>query len=134
MNGRFYTRLSASILGLPLLALLFGCSASKQFEPIPREIDTEKVPHQIIEMTAEHFHYTPEEIHAKQGTLLIIKIKSIDGTHGFKLGDFGIDLKLEEGVVNTVEVYLPTNGEYGFRCSHFCGIGHLGMKGKLIVE
>jgi heme/copper-type cytochrome/quinol oxidase subunit 2 len=85
-------------------------------------------------MTAEHFHFTPEEIHVKRGTLLTLKIKSIDGTHGFKLGEYGIDLTLEEGETNTVEMYLQQAGEFGFRCSHFCGIGHLGMKGKLLVE
>ncbi len=85
-------------------------------------------------MTAEHFHFTPEDLHVKQGTLLTLKIKSIDGTHGFNLGDFGIDIRLEEGVTNTVEIYLPKKGEYGFRCSHFCGLGHLGMKGTLHVE
>src|SRR3972149_10166082 len=84
--------------------LLLGCSASKQFEPIPADLDKSRVPHQTIEMTAEHFQFTPEDLHVKLGTLLTLKIKSIDGTHGFKLGDFGINLKLEEGVTNTVEL------------------------------
>lgn len=117
-----------------VLLLFFGCSASEQFEPVPQDLDKSKVPLQTIEMTAEHFHFTPEDVHVKQGILLILKIKSIDGTHGFSLGDFGVDIRLEEGVTNTVEVYLPKKGEYGFRCSHFCGIGHLWMKGTLYVE
>jgi cytochrome c oxidase subunit 2 len=119
---------------ISLVLVVFGCSASKQFDPIPADLDTAKVPHETIEMTAEHFHFTPEDLHVKQGTLLTLKIKSIDGTHGFNLGDFGVDIRLEEGVTNTVEIYLPKKGEYGFRCSHFCGLGHLGMKGTLHVE
>jgi heme/copper-type cytochrome/quinol oxidase subunit 2 len=111
-----------------------ACSASKQFDPLPAGLDTTDVPRETIEMTAEHFHFTPEDLHVKQGTLLTLKIKSIDGTHGFSLGDFGIDIRLEEGVTNTVELYLPKKGEYGFHCSHFCGLGHFGMKGTLHVE
>jgi cytochrome c oxidase subunit 2 len=126
--------LTVSLAAIASALLVFGCSASKQFEPIPADLDTTKVPHETIEMTAEHFHFTPEDPHVNQRTLLTLKIKSIDGTHGFSLGDFGIDIRLEEGVTNTVEVYLPKKGEYGFRCSHFCGIGHFGMKGTLHVE
>jgi cytochrome c oxidase subunit 2 len=126
--------LTASLPVITLALLVFGCSVSKEFDPIPAELDTTKVPRETIEMTAEHFHFTPQDLYVKQGTLLTIKIKSIDGTHGFSLGDFGIDIKLEEGVTNTVELYLSKKGEYGFRCSHFCGIGHFGMKGTLHVE
>jgi cytochrome c oxidase subunit 2 len=126
--------LTASLPVITSAFLLFGCSASKEFDPIPAGLDTTKVPRETIEMTAEHFHFTPEDLHVKQGTLLTLKIKSIDGTHGFSLGDFGIDVRLEEGVTNTVELYLPKKGEYGFHCSHFCGLGHFGMKGTLHVE
>jgi cytochrome c oxidase subunit 2 len=125
---------TALLTGISLALLVFGCSASMQFDPIPADLDTTTVPHETIEMTAEHFHFTPEDLHVKQGTLLTLKIKSIDGTHGFNLGDFGVDIRLEEGVTNTVEIYLPKKGEYGFQCSHFCGLGHLGMKGTLHVE
>ena len=120
----------------PVIAtlLFLSCSASKQFEPMPKNLDREKVPTQTIDMTAERFHYTPDEIHVKQGTLLTLKIKSIQATHGFNIGEFGIDLTLEEGVTNTVEIYLSQKGEYTYRCSHFCGIGHLGMNGTLYVE
>ncbi len=47
---------------------------------------------------------------------------------------FGIDETLDENVMKVVEFYAGEKGEYGIRCSHFCGIGHLGMTGKLIIE
>ncbi len=34
----------------------------------------------------------------------------------------------------TVTFYAGKKGEYGFHCSHFCGIGHMGMTGKIIVD
>ena len=118
-----------------IVVLLFlGCAASKQFESVPENLDRDKASTQTIEMTAERFHFTPDEIHVKKGTLLTLKIRSIQATHGFRIGEFGIDLTLEQDQANTIELYLPEKGEYTYRCSHFCGLGHLGMKGTLYVE
>jgi cytochrome c oxidase subunit II len=114
--------------------LLMGCGASQQFTAVPGSIDRDKVPHETIEMTAEHFHFTPEVVKVKQATLVTINIKALDGTHGFNLGAFGIDERIEEGETRSIEFYAGEKGEYGFKCSHFCGIGHLGMNGKIIVE
>lgn len=120
---------------LLVMGLIFsGCGSSQIFTAVPSGIDKDKVPHETIEMTAEHFHFTPEIVKVKQGTLVTIKVKAIDGTHGFKLGVFGIDERIEENETKTIEFYAEKKGEYSFKCSHFCGIGHLGMNGKVIVE
>jgi len=91
------------------------------------------VPHQTIEMTAEDFHFTPEAIRVAAGTLVTLRITA-DGTHGFSLAAFGIDERLESGETKVIEFFAGQKGEYGFRCSHFCGIGHLGMTGTIVVE
>jgi len=117
-----------------VLLLSLGCGASQQFTAVPASVDREKVPHETIEMTAEHFHFTPEVVKVKQGSLVTIKLRAIDGTHGFKLGAFGIDERLEENQTKVIEFYAGEKGEYGFKCSHFCGIGHLGMNGRIVVE
>lgn len=116
------------------LTLMLGCGPLQQFVAVPPEINREAVPKQTVVMTAEHFHFTPEEIHVKQGTLVTLEIKAVDGTHGFKLGAFGIDERIEENETKVVEFYAERKGEFGFRCSHFCGLGHLGMTGKVVVE
>jgi heme/copper-type cytochrome/quinol oxidase subunit 2 len=85
-------------------------------------------------MTAERFHFTPEDIHVRAGTLVELNIKSLDGTHGFTLNHFGIDESIKEGETKTVRFFAGERGEFGFHCSHFCGIGHFGMTGKVIVE
>ena len=119
-----------------VLVLIFmcGCGGSQQFVAVPPDIDRNAVPKQTIEMTAEDFHFTPEVIHVKKGTLVTLRIESIDGTHGFAFGAFGIDERLEEHQPKVIEFYAGKEGEYGFRCSHFCGFGHLGMNGKVVVE
>jgi cytochrome c oxidase subunit 2 len=114
--------------------ILSGCSASKEFPAIPPGLDRSRVPVQNIAMTAERYHFTPEELHVKAGTLVHLEVKSINGTHGFRLGAFGIDEELNEGETRVLEFYVQEKGEYTFRCSHFCGIGHFGMNGTLVVE
>jgi heme/copper-type cytochrome/quinol oxidase subunit 2 len=113
---------------------LAGCGTSQQFIAVPPDIDRENVPKQTIEMTAERFHFTPEELHVSVGTLVTLKITAIDGTHGFNLGAFGIDETLEEDQTEVIEFYASQKGEYGFKCSHFCGIGHLWMNGNVVIE
>lgn len=117
-----------------LIVLSFGCGSSQQFVAVPPTIDKEKVPRQTVEMTAEHFHFTPEDLHVTAGTLVMLKITAIDGTHGFKFGAFGIDETIEKNETKVIEFYAGEKGKYGFRCSHFCGIGHLWMTGKVIIE
>jgi heme/copper-type cytochrome/quinol oxidase subunit 2 len=121
------------VVNLVLLSVI-GCSASQQFLPIPPDVNRDAVERDTIEMTAEDFHFTPEVLHVKEGTFVTLKIKSIDGTHGFNLGAFGIDERLDENETKVIEFYAGQKGEYGFRCSHFCGLGHLGMTGTLIIE
>lgn len=116
------------------VAVIVGCGSSKLYEAVPSAIDKEKVPKQTIEMTAEHFHFTPEVVKVNEGTLVTLKLTAIDGTHGFALDAFGIDEELMEKKPKTVQFYAAKKGEYKFHCAHFCGIGHLGMTGKVIVE
>lgn len=117
-----------------LLFLTINCGGSKQFVAVPPEINKDTVPQETIEVTAEKFHFTPEVIRVKKGTLVTLKITAIDGTHGFDLGAFGIDERLNEHETKVVEFYAAEKGEFGFHCSHFCGMGHMGMKGRLIIE
>lgn len=114
--------------------LLIGCGTTQLFESIPPTLDVGKVRKQFVDMAAEHFHFTPEDVYVEEGSLISMKITSIDGSHGFALGAFGIDIELKENETKTVEFYAAKKGEYKFKCSHFCGLGHLGMNGKIIVE
>jgi cytochrome c oxidase subunit II len=116
------------------LLVCVGCSSTQQFAAIPAGLDRSSVHTETFSMTAERFRFTPDEIHVKAGTLVHIDLKSINGTHGIKLGDFGINESIEEGETKTIEFYAQQKGEFKFQCSHFCGLGHLGMTGKVVVE
>ena len=62
-----------------------------------------------------------------------LQIKSIDVTHGFNLPAFGVNKQLDAGKTTTVEFVVDKKGTFAFSCSVFCGAGHSGMTGKLVV-
>jgi len=117
-----------------IIVQIMGCSESQQFVAVPSNINRTTVPKDTIEVIAKDFEFIPDTIRVYEGSLVTLKLKSIEGTHGFDLGAFGIDERLDENVTKIVEFYAAKKGEYGIRCSHFCGIGHLGMTAKLIIE
>lgn len=115
-------------------ACLIGCGTSAQFAAIPPGFDRATVPHFSMDITAQRFEFRPDVIRVKAGTLVTLRITAADATHGFALDDFGIDELLEEGQVRVVEFYVPRAGAYEFHCSHFCGLGHFGMSGRVVAE
>jgi len=108
-------------------------------------------PAQVIEITAKKYEYSPSEIRVKKGTKVQLKVRALDRSHGmeFELYPEGADksgpqglvftpeqknYKLEKGEERVIEFVAERPGTYSFKCSVFCGFGHRGMRGKLIVE
>src|SRR5579859_3386877 len=89
-------------------------------------------PHEI-QMTAKKYEFNPSVITVKKGEHVKLVITATDHEHGFKLEDFKIDQPLKKGAPTTVEFTADKVGEFHFHCSHFCGLGHPKMKGKLVV-
>lgn len=88
----------------------------------------------VINIIARQWSFTPETIIVKQGTKIILNIKSVDVTHGFSLPEFGISVDLSPGKAEKVEFIASKTGKFPFRCSVFCGAGHPKMTGLLVVE
>jgi cytochrome c oxidase subunit 2 len=134
---------SAMLAGALLVAGAFGQ------QPAPAAPSADNA--QVVEMTAKKYEYNPAEIRVKKGSKVELRIKALDRTHGFKIDPYpkGSDKKgtpglvfsqpqdswkLEKEQVRTIAFTAKEAGTYDFRCSLFCGFGHMGMKGKLIVE
>lgn len=81
-----------------------------------------------ITLSAQRFQFGPAAIRMKANEKLIIKINNIDFTHGVTIPTLGI-YETDEMVLEGVNP-----GTYEFRCANYCGEGHGGMKGTLIVE
>jgi cytochrome c oxidase subunit 2 len=87
-----------------------------------------------IKMTAKKYEFNPSVIKVKQGDQVRLQITALDHDHGFKLEAYDIDKLLPKGQTTTVEFTADKAGTFPFHCSHFCGLGHKGMKGQLVVE
>ncbi|MEP9412016.1 MAG: cupredoxin domain-containing protein [Candidatus Brocadia sp.] len=121
-----------SIIVLVIVIALSGCAAVKKdkaLESMPYDAPVQK-----ISMTAKRFEFTPEVIHVKQGTHVILEIESLDVAHGFKIDEYGIHVTIPGKEKIAIEFYAREPGTYPFKCSHFCGVGHFGMNGKIVVE
>ena len=87
-----------------------------------------------ITMTAKKYEYDPAVITVKEGEHVKLIITALDDDHGFKIDGLHIDQLLKKGEPTTIEFTADATGTFPFQCSHFCGLGHKGMKGELIVE
>ncbi len=120
------------LFGLLGLFAVCGCSSVQKATSLagmPPDAPVERV-----QVTAKRYEFSPDPIRVKQGSHVILEVESLDVTHGLAIGDYGIDVTLPPHQKVTVEFYAKDAGEFTIHCSHFCGLGHLGMKGKLIVE
>ncbi|MDP2691275.1 MAG: cupredoxin domain-containing protein [bacterium] len=113
-----------------------GTVKTEEIEP-GAEATTEtatKVEVREITMTAKKFEFTPDTITAKKGEKLRLEITATDVAHGFAISEFNINQPIDPGKTTIVEFIPDKAGEFDFSCSVFCGGGHGGMRGKLVVE
>lgn len=87
-----------------------------------------------FEITAKYWEFTPSRIEVNKGDKVTLKLKSIEGVHGFLLSDFGVNMVLRQGEEVEVEFIADKTGEFSFFCNIPCGQGHSGMNGMFIVR
>jgi cytochrome c oxidase subunit II len=87
----------------------------------------------VVQITARKFEFIPNVIVVKKGESIKLEITSKDVTHGFKIEKYNIERRLEPNKTEVISFIADKAGKFNFHCTVFCGVGHLGMKGKLIV-
>lgn len=87
-----------------------------------------------VKLTAKQFSFSPAEIRVKQGERVRLVVTSEDVSHGVSIPAFNVNLTLEPSKTGTAEFVADKKGSFPFFCNVFCGSGHGGMKGTLIVE
>lgn len=87
-----------------------------------------------FQITSRKCEFGPSSLRVKKGDHLKLVISALDHDHGFRLDEFHINRKIEKGKTDTVEFTADKAGTFPFRCSNFCGLGHGGMMGTLVVE
>ena len=111
---------------------LYGCAGSQTLVStigMPQDAPVVKV-----SMTAQKYEFKPSEVRVPQGSHVILEVESLDVTHGISIPAYGIDAKLPPDRKVTVEFYAKDAGTFPFHCSVFCGMGHMGMRGAIVVE
>jgi heme/copper-type cytochrome/quinol oxidase subunit 2 len=86
-----------------------------------------------IDMKAYKYAFDPGDITVYEGQKITLNITSLDRKHGLKLEAYDINAIVEPGKPATVTFVADKTGEFPFKCSVFCGTGHMSMKGVLKV-
>ncbi len=87
-----------------------------------------------FKMTAKQFSFEPSTIEVNKGDKVRLIVTSTDVPHGITIPEYGINERLDPGKPVTIEFTADKQGTFTTFCSVFCGSGHSGMKGKIIVK
>lgn len=110
------------LLGLLSLPMLAGSQ--------PAAVSPDTV---TVTMTAKKYEFSPSVVTVKKGQRVKLEVTALDRSHGLAIKDYNVDTDLKKGVPATIEFVADKEGEFTFKCSDFCGLGHSRMKGKLVV-
>jgi cytochrome c oxidase subunit II len=114
-----------------LLLALCGTAAGA-WPPQVKGGGTEDV--KTIDVIASRFTFEPATITVAQGDSIRLRLHSTDGSHGIAIKAFRVKALIPKtGQIVTVEFVADQTGTFDFTCSEYCGTGHAGMKGRLIV-
>ena len=87
-----------------------------------------------IDVIASQFQFEPATIWVAQGDSVRLRLHSADRTHGFAIKAFRVKALIPKvGEAVTVEFVADQAGTFDFTCAEYCGTGHAGMKGRLVV-
>jgi cytochrome c oxidase subunit 2 len=89
---------------------------------------------QVVKIVAQRFRYTPSDFRVKAGRPVLLEFTALDFVHGFHLPDLNLRADLPPGTVTRVAIAAQPPGVHDFLCDNFCGDGHEGMHGRMIVE
>ncbi len=108
-----------------------GTQTDQQTQPA-QETPEEAV--KEFNVQAFRFGFNPSTIEVNKGDKVKITLASSDTTHGFSISEYGISETISPGQTKTVEFTADKEGTFAFFCSVYCGSGHGGMRGTLIVR
>lgn len=87
-----------------------------------------------FEITASRFEFEPDRIEVAQGERVVLTLRSADVTHGIAIKAFKVEKLIPKGSKPvSVDFVADKAGRFRFDCSEYCGAGHKGMKGLLLV-
>jgi cytochrome c oxidase subunit II len=100
-------------------------------ETISEPAETEPV---TIAITAKKWSFDPNPIHVALGKTTILEVTSVDVAHGLFIPALDVNEQLEPGTTTRIVITPKEPGSFPMICNVFCGGGHSGMRGTVIVE
>jgi cytochrome c oxidase subunit 2 len=88
---------------------------------------------QHVEMQAMKFDYLPDQVTVKKGKPVALELTTLDRLHGFDAPSLGLHTQIEPGPPTVLRFTPEKAGSFGIHCDVFCGDGHEGMAGHIIV-
>lgn len=85
-------------------------------------------------ITTKQWSFSPAVIKVKKGDTVVLKLKTVDVAHSYSVSEFGINAEIKPGETTVVEFVADKTGTFVSACKIYCGVGHVGMTGTLIVE
>ena len=92
----------------------------------------ENVP--VVTITAQRWSFSPDTIALQTGVTVDLELTSNDVHHGFNLPDFNVRADVASGQTVAVRITPDRGGTFLFHCDYYCGSGHEGMSGQIVVQ
>jgi len=94
---------------------------------------TEAAPRRIA-VVARKFVFIPSEIRVREGERVVLEFTAPEVAMGFFAPELGLRTLIVPGEVATLPWTAGKPGRFDFLCDVFCGDGHEGMSGHLVVQ
>jgi len=86
-----------------------------------------------VSMVAMKFDYLPDAVAVKKGKPVALELSTLDRIHGFDVPGLGLRTDIPPGPPTILRFTPEKAGTYNLHCDNFCGDGHEGMTGQIIV-
>ena len=88
----------------------------------------------VVDVVARKFVFLPNEIRVRRGEPVVLAFTAPEVVMGFHAPDLQLRTIIVPGQTARVRWVPASAGTFPFVCDVFCGDGHEGMGGKIIVE
>jgi cytochrome c oxidase subunit 2 len=88
----------------------------------------------VVEVVARKFAFLPNEIRVRRGEPLVLAFIAPEVVMGFHAPELQLRTVIVPGQTARVRWVPAREGTFAFVCDVFCGDGHEGMGGTIVVE
>ncbi|MFN2447311.1 MAG: cupredoxin domain-containing protein [Vicinamibacterales bacterium] len=121
---------SLAVIAVAGTALLSGATAVSKARQDPATASAPRV----IEIAASRFTFEPSRIEVTEGERVRLVVQSVDSVHGIAIKKFRVNKVVGRKETISVDFVAAAAGTYEILCSEYCGEGHEGMTGTLVVR